>query len=161
VVLKVQETVANQGLLQIGIHDIHDGKFDGTGDANDPSTVSYNTTSGWVTLKKDFYSGTEQYYNIDLSKCPTNGGYKIVVLRVDSGFVSFTNVKHKNVEFGGIGEKALAIYTEPGYYFNQNGDMCHIDESGKEFIDLRAADTLNLNMINDMMSQGDDETETV
>lgn len=159
VVLKVKENTAGAGLLQVGIHDVHEAKFDGNDAANAPSTVSYNTTSGWVKLVSGTYSGTEQYYNIDLSKCPTSGGYKIVVLRVDSGFVSFTNIKHNNVTFGSIGEKALDIYVTPGYYFNQAGDMCQTDEDGNEIIVTPAADLFDLDMLNNIMAQGDAENE--
>jgi len=159
VVLKVKEDSAGTGLLQIGIHDVHEAKFDGNDTANAPSSVSYNTTSGWVKLVNGTYSGTEQYYSIDLSKCPTDNGYKVVVLRVDSGFVSFSNIKHKNVTFGAIGEQALDIYLQPGFYFNETGDMCTKNEQGDEVVIAPASELFNLNLINDIMAQGNAENE--
>jgi hypothetical protein len=99
VILLEVKTNGSDSFLQFGLHDIHDGMFDGSG-SNSASTVKYATTSGWATLKQNMTSGTEQYYEIDLTKCPDgSSGYKLVALRVDSGFVSFTNIKYKNLTF--------------------------------------------------------------
>ncbi len=154
IILRVKDN--GNGFLQVGIHDIHDGKFDGTGSDNLSSTVKYNTTGGWVVLKENFKSGTEQYYNIDLSKCPTVDGCKIVALQVTSGFVSFSNIKHKDVEFVGIDPAAAAANVS----FNDDGTMLMIDKDGNETTG-NASDLFNLNEINYMMSQGDAEDETV
>jgi len=90
---------------------------------------------------------------------PTDNGYKVVVLRVDSGFVSFSNIKHKNVTFGAIGEQALDIYLQPGFYFNETGDMCTKNEQGDEVVIAPASELFNLNLINDIMAQGNAENE--
>jgi hypothetical protein len=170
IVLKVQETVDGKGLLQIGVHDIHDGKFDGTSETNLASSVSYNTTSGWVNLRAEthgldeysFKSGTEQYYNIDLSMCPSDGnGYKLVILQVDSGFVSFTNVKHNNITFGEMGKEVLKIYTEPGFFFDEQGNMCSKDENGNVTVHARADEIININTLNDILAASNVENETV
>ena len=152
VVLKVKETSAGAGLLQIGVHDIHDAKFDGSDGANESTSVSYKTTSGWVSLVSGTYSGTEQYYEIDLSQCPTDGEYKIVILQVDSGFASFTNIKHKNVTFGQTGPGVLDIYTTPGYFFDEEGNMCSKDEAGNKKIEVEAGEMVNITELNGILS---------
>jgi len=158
VVLKVKENTTGEGLLQIGIHDVHDAKFDGNNGANATTSVSYHTASGWEPLVVNTLSGTEQYYNIDLSQCYLDGEYRVVVLRVDSGFASFTNIKHKNVTFGEIGEKALDIFIQNGFYFNEDGQMCTKDENGNEIVSNDSA-LFNLNMINDIMEQDNAENK--
>lgn len=140
IVLKVK----GDGLLQIGIRDVYDAKFAGLDGDNDSTTVSVRTTGGWEFLAPEIYHGTEQYYNVDLSSCPVDGEYKLVMLKVHSGFASFTNVKHNGVEFGAIGEAALDAYVEPGYYFNQSGDLCKLEDGEEVIVKENALAELNV-----------------
>jgi hypothetical protein len=162
--------VNGNGLLQVGIHDVHDDKFDGGNGNNVPTTVKIlNANKEWVDLATGIQHGAELYYNIDLANCPVENGNKVVMLRVESGFASFTNIKHKNVEFGLTGAEVLDIYTESGYFFNEDGDMCTIiygdDENSSEDDEVKivayADQVLNINTINGILATSSVENETV
>lgn len=119
VVLFVKETAANtQGLLHIGVHDLDESDFAGGTGTNGASAIRYWTEDGWVNITVGT-SGTEQYYPIDYRSCPKvdeNSDYYYVVIQVDSGMVSFTNVKTVGLEFGKL-EKT----TENVRYKYENG----------------------------------------
>ena len=72
---------------------------------------------------------------------------------MDSGFVSFSNVKHKNVEFGMTGAKVLDIYTTPNYFFTENGDMCSKDEAGNVTVHATAAQVVDVNRLNGILAE--------
>ena len=103
VVLFVKETTANTaGLLQIGVHDLDESDFEGGTETNGASSIRYWTSDGWVNITVGT-SGTEQYYPVDYRSCPKVDGdsdYYYVVIQVNSGMVSFTNVKTVGLEFG-------------------------------------------------------------
>ena len=119
VVLFVKETAANtEGLLHIGVHDLDESDFEGGTAANGASAIRYWTEEGWVDITVGT-SGTEQYYPIDYRSCPKvdeNSEYYYVVIQVNSGMVSFTNVKTVGLEFGEL-EKT----TENVRYKYENG----------------------------------------
>ena len=109
-----------EGLLHVGVHDLWEGRFYGDEAAeNEASSISYWTGESWVTIQLGT-AGTEQYYPIDYLRCPEvqteNGTYRQVVIRVDSGMVSFTNVKTVGLTFG-----TLEKDTENVRYKYENG----------------------------------------
>ena len=121
-VLYVKEKVAGQGLLHIGVHDLHDGSFYGTDDTNASSAISFWTGESWVTPIAIGTSGTEQYYPINYKACPTvtvgDDTYYSVVIQAQSGMISFTNVKTVGLEFGAL--NSLSANTEYKY---ENGQL--------------------------------------
>ena len=107
IVLFVKKTGA-KGLLHIGVHDLHDGDFYGNNADNQNSTIRYWTKGEdengvWSANINIGLSGTEQYYPIDYTACPTvtvgEETYYQVTIQVSSGMVSFTNVKTVGLDF--------------------------------------------------------------
>lgn len=100
--------VAGEGKLDVGLHDMHEDLFSGMqGGSNKASTVSYWLSSGvWSQPIQVNRSGTEQYYPVDYTKCPTvvqdGTTYYQVLIRVDSGMVSFTNIKSVGLSFADL-----------------------------------------------------------
>lgn len=107
IVLFVKQT-GTKGLLHIGVHDLHDGDFYGETSENQTSAIRYWTKGEdengvWSANINIGLSGTEQYYPIDYTACPTvtvgEETYYQVTIQVSSGMVSFTNVKTVGLDF--------------------------------------------------------------
>ena len=126
VVLYVKETEQDtKGLLNIGVHDLHDDAYYADGNVNDSSSISYwLNCEKWITPIEVGQSGTEQYYAIDYRNCPTvemaGQTYYSVVIQVRSGMVSFTNVKSVGLTFASLGSLTENIH----YQYDENGVLC-------------------------------------
>ena len=128
IVLNVKETGDSPHLLQIGVHDVDENAFNGIMNAeNSPSYIKVGI------VKNDEYtwtqavmvrSGTEQYLSIDYTQCPLVDGYYQVVIDVE-GFISFTNVKHNNLEF-----KKLHDFDKDAVYIYHEAKLAKTDENG-------------------------------
>lgn len=141
-VFYVKETAANQGLLHIGIHDVHDSKFDGTTAENLESSVYYGTANGWATLCNKIKHGTEQYYEINLAQCPSYNGYYQVALKVQ-GFVSFSNIKYKNLtfmEFNSVAPGTTITYNADGTMTLTQGNGSTSVMNASNFFNLMAVE---------------------
>ncbi len=128
VVLNVKETGEGPHLLQVGVHDIDENAFNGIMNAeNSPSYIRVgivkNSEYTW-TQAVMVRSGTEQYLSIDYTQCPLVDGYYQVVIDVD-GFISFTNVKHNNLEF-----KKLHDFDKEAVYIYHESELKKEDENG-------------------------------
>ena len=134
------------GLLQVGFRDVHDGKFMGGSNTNNTSTVWYGTSSNtWVALRTGFTHGTEQYYTIDLNDCPLgDDGYYTVVLKV-AGFVSFTSIKSKNLDFqttAAVAAGSLLNYNDDGTITVQDSNGVESTINANEFFDIKSVEAL-------------------
>ena len=95
-------------VLQVGIRALDHSKFYGVACAADCDCTDLKAYYGtgnsaeslsWTQIGDQvIMSGTEQYYTINFAKCPqTNDGWYQVVIRVDNGMASFTNIKYKGL----------------------------------------------------------------
>ena len=101
----VKDTNANAvSSLQIALRAIDENLFFSGNETGAKATVLYGTGTGWAEVVTDMTSSTEQYFTIDLSKCPvTDMGYQVVV-QVKEGMVSFSSLKLTGLELHTIGE---------------------------------------------------------
>ena len=90
--------------LQIGVHAVDEGLFVGATSTGMNAKLYYGVgESTWKELQ-EVKSGTEQYYTIDYTKCPYDEAterYQVAIL-VESGMVSFTNLKMNGLELNKI-----------------------------------------------------------
>lgn len=90
--------------LQIGLQLLNEGKFFGWPETtNTVGSVKYGVLKqdgslAWTVLDDHITSGTEQYYTIDYTKCPMEGDAYRVVLYVERGLISFTNLKYSGLD---------------------------------------------------------------
>ncbi|MDO4747948.1 MAG: fibro-slime domain-containing protein [Eubacteriales bacterium] len=160
VVLYVKPASTGTPVLQIGVHDVDEKAFYGvTNGQNEFSSMRVGVDNdgkfAWTEQVK-ITSGTEQYYNIDITKCPVVDGYYQVVIDVD-GFISFTNVKHNNVEFKTLQEyeaNTVITYLDNKLaIFDCNGNKIEITDPDKYLniaaltTQLDAEDTLSTNAV--------------
>ena len=101
----MKDTNANAvSSLQIALRAIDENLFFSGNETGAKATVLYGTGTGWAEVVTDMTSSTEQYFTIDLSKCPvTDMGYQVVV-QVKEGMVSFSSLKLTGLELHTIGE---------------------------------------------------------
>lgn len=128
IVLNVKETGSGPHLLQIGVHDVDENAFYGVMNAeNAPAYIRVgilrNEEYTWTEAIM-VRSGTEQYLNIDYKQCPVVDGYYQVVIDVE-GFISFTNIKHNNLEF-----KKLHDFDKDAVYIYHESMLKKEDENG-------------------------------
>lgn len=102
IVFYVKETEATAHSLQIALRAIDLAAAFGAGTSDMEIKIMYGVagtdgTLGWTPLVTTS-SGTEQYYTIDYTKCvKVNDAYQIVV-RVDTGMVSYSSLKLVGLE---------------------------------------------------------------
>lgn len=135
--------------LQIGVHAVDEGLFVGATETGMNTTIKYGINKGtaeapvyeWVTLDT-VESATEQYYTIDYTKCPlVDGRYQVVVL-VDNGMVSFTNLKMNGLELDTMSEtSATALRFENGFIMGTTAEGQEVEVSPADvpaFMSLRS-----------------------
>ena len=104
-VLYVSEEEAGEGMLQIGLRDMHEDLYRGLhGSENQPSSFHYLLADGsWSQKVPVGRCGTEQYYQIDHRSCPTvvkdGKTYHQVLIRIPEGMVSLTSFKSAGLRF--------------------------------------------------------------
>lgn len=104
--------------LQIAVHAVDAGEFFGAGFTGMNAKILYGIKEGdtykWADLA-EVKSGTEQYYTIDLSKCPALSDGKIqVAVALDSGMASFTSLKYNGVTIESINGESTTLYYDNG-----------------------------------------------
>ncbi|MBQ8814939.1 MAG: fibro-slime domain-containing protein [Lachnospiraceae bacterium] len=104
--------------LQIAVHAVDVGEFFGAGAAGMDAKILFGVKDGdayaWADLAQTV-SGTEQYYAIDLSKCPVLDDGRIqVAVAVDSGMASFTSLKYNGVTIESINGESTTLYYDEG-----------------------------------------------
>lgn len=107
-VFYVDEIGEEKGSLQIAVREINKGLFEnGTLDTAQKTAISYgieekqgDTVSYKWQKVTSVSSATEQYYTIDYTKCPYKDGkgYQVVI-KVDSGMVSYSSIKSTGLTF--------------------------------------------------------------
>ena len=103
--LYVSEAQTGEGMLQIGLRDMHEDLYRGLhGSDNQSSSFHYLLSDGsWSQKTQVGMCGTEQYHEIDYRSCPTvvqNGvTYYQVLLRVPTGMLSLTSLKSAGLYF--------------------------------------------------------------
>lgn len=127
----VTEEEAGTGLLHIGLRDMHEDLYRGLhGAENQPSSFHYLLADGsWSQKIQVGLCGTEQYYPVDYTQCPTvvqdGVTYHQVLIRVSTGLISFTNIKSAGLGFADLfpdREKARYRYDGLGLYQAQRFD---------------------------------------
>lgn len=99
---------AGDGMLQIGLRDMHEGLYQGLhGTENQSSSFHYLLADGsWSRKVQVGMCGTEQFYEIDYRSCPAvvqNGvTYYQVLLRVPTGMLSLTSLKSVGLSFAAL-----------------------------------------------------------
>ena len=120
IVLYVKQTDNNTpGTLQIGMHLINEKAFFGLDGEATRGVINLGIKNGenlaWQSFHADLASGTELYYNIEYTKCPVDSnGYYQVVLFVEDGMVSFTNLKYAGLTIRTMSGTAPEIRFENG-----------------------------------------------
>ena len=117
-VFYVKKTDGGVHNLQIAVHAVDAGLFTGTNstgmNAELQVGIAKDGTYAWTPLAT-VTSGTEQYYTIDLTDCPVDDQGRIqVMVRVDSGMVSFTSLKYNGLTIESIGGPATTLYYKDG-----------------------------------------------
>lgn len=155
VVFYVKETgeTTDPHSLQIALRAVDLGTAFGTASTGMETVIQYgvaNTdtdgTLGWTPLVTTS-SGTEQYYTIDYKNCvKVDGAYQIVV-KVDTGMVSYSSLKLVGLELVDLGETLLkdegtTLSYKQGFIFIENGGT-GLEEKAEE----GSAETTAYNML--------------
>ncbi len=104
-------------MMQIAVRAIDKGLFHGTSSLNELAEIQVGVKNGdsyaWQPLVT-VESSTEQYYTIDLNKCPVDEMGRIqVVVKVNKGMASFSTVKYNGITIANVGGEATDLrYTE-------------------------------------------------
>lgn len=131
-VFYVKETDSAYHSAQIGLRGLDESLFFAgiesgtTPDVNAAVRVGIyeDGTYKWDKYLAQLSSSTEQYYTIDYKNCyfdESKGAYQIVI-RVDEGLVSFTNIKLTGLELISIEGEATDLYYENGILMQPSED---------------------------------------
>ncbi len=152
--------------FQVAVRALDSGLYYGSDSTGMSSSIEYCVKDGdtysWMPLAT-VKSGTEQYYSLDVNKCPTDeNGYYMLAVRVTSGMASFTSLKYKGLDIQTVNGDAATLVMYNGILYqeclDENGDqtLSEVDES--EYISFATVSSM---MRADTISQTPEETEPV